>query len=383
MIYNFLQFFVKVALRFYFRTIYFLNEEAIPDNQPVIIAANHSNSAMDALLISGLYKRKDLYWLARGDVFKNKWIAKFMYACKTAPIYRSSEVGFVDIKRNNASFEICFQLLDQNKMVGLFPEGITIHERKMQTPFKKGLARLALQAHQKLGKPIMIVPVGVSYQSLSQPNTDAFVYFGEPFTTSLFFDLYQADQTKALKDFTNYLEEKLAKEIINYDNVTDQKRLNDLLISNENSEAKFGLNRDNKQFFADQNIVNQLIEEEKNGFSSKNEMTDILKNEKFENKKSNNIIIFICQIFFQISKILYFLPNQLSKLIIKTKIKKSAFWGTVRFVVLYFGFPIYTFSMALIGKLHTNTTFWLILFGLPIITYLGLKCSNIISKSRI
>ena len=107
MIYNFLQFFVKIALKFYFRKIYFLNEKIIPANQPIIIAANHSNSAMDALLISGLYSRKDLYWLARGDVFRKEIIAKFMAAVKTAPIFRASEVGYVDIKRNSESFKIC------------------------------------------------------------------------------------------------------------------------------------------------------------------------------------------------------------------------------------------------------------------------------------
>ncbi len=381
MIYNFLQFFVKIALRFYFRTIYFLNEEAIPDGQPVIIAANHSNSAMDALLISGLYKRKDLYWLARGDVFNNKWIAKFMYACKTAPIYRSSEVGFVDLKRNNEAFEVCFKLLEKNKMVGLFPEGITIHERKLQTPFKKGLARLAFQAHERLGRPIMIVPVGVSYQSLAQPNTDAFVYFGAPFSTELFYHLYHENQTKALKDFTNYLEEMLYKEIINFDAVANQKSLEKALANQEIATEKFGLNRNKTQFLAYQSTVNQMITAEKTG--SLATIETLLKSKNSNKNQSNPLIVFAYNFLFLASKIIYYLPNQLAKIIIKTKIKKSAFWGSVRFVVLYFGFPLFTILCAMLGLQFSKMLFCFILFGFPILTYLGLKASNILSKTKL
>ena len=60
----------------------------------------------DAMIIDAFLRKNKLYWLARGDVFANKWVGKFMTSVRTAPIYRSSEVGFVDIKRNNESFEI-------------------------------------------------------------------------------------------------------------------------------------------------------------------------------------------------------------------------------------------------------------------------------------
>ena len=224
MIFYFLRFFVQIALKFYFRTIYFLNEASIPDNEPIIVAGNHSNSALDAIIIDAFLEKNKLYWLARGDVFANKYIANFMTSLRTAPIYRSSEVGFVDIKRNNESFEICFSLLAKNRMVGIFPEGITVHERKLQTPFKKGFARLAFQAHEKLGRPIMIMPVGVSYHSLTKTRTDVFVKFGQAFSTELFFDEYKTNQANALKNITQHLENELFKIIINYDSVKTKRR---------------------------------------------------------------------------------------------------------------------------------------------------------------
>jgi 1-acyl-sn-glycerol-3-phosphate acyltransferase len=389
MIYNFLQFFVKVALRFYFRTIYYINEEAIPDNEPVLITANHSNSAMDALLISGLYKRKDLFWLARGDVFNNKWVAKFMTACRTAPIYRSSEVGFVDIKRNNDSFNICFDLLNQNKMIGIFPEGITVPERRLQTPFKKGFARLALQAHERLGRPIWIVPIGVSYPSLTKTRTDAFVKYGKAFSTELFFQEYLENQASGLKNLTQFLENELNKSIINYDSVQNQAELSKhIYFGKYDLEAKkikeFGFTRDNKYYENDKKIVDYFIEKEA-GIIPKNLVfeNELLARKAKVEKDSPNLNLFhgfFLSIISFWGNFIQYLPNQLSKYIVKTKIKKAAFLGSTRFVVLYLGFPLFILAVAFLALLYSKTAFWLVIIGCPAVVFWGLKSQSIIDN---
>jgi 1-acyl-sn-glycerol-3-phosphate acyltransferase len=379
MVYEFLRIFVEIALKFYFRTIYFLNEENIPDNEPIIVTANHSNSALDAIIIDAFLRKNKLYWLARGDVFANKWIAKFMTSVRTAPIYRSSEVGYVDIKRNNESFKICYELLNKNHMVGIFPEGITVPERKLQTPFKKGFGRLAFQAQEAIGKPVMILPIGVSYQSLTQTGTDVFVKFGQPFSSDTFYKEYQINHANGLKSITQHLESELNKLIINYDNVKNQELLVDE-ISKSNLKLvgekprEFGRITDDRFFKNDLAIVNNLIESERSNT-----------NFSIEQPKSNwpklsffHLVIY--SIFENLAKLLYFIPNSISKYIIAKKIKNPAFWGTVRFVLLYLIFPIYTLLMAALINMFIPNSFLITLLVIPIIVGIGLRCKSLKSN---
>ncbi len=275
-------------------------------------------------------------------------------------------------------------------MIGLFPEGVTVHERKLQVPFKKGLARLALQAHEDLNRPIMIVPVGVSYQSLTQPRTDAFVYFGEPFSTALFFDEYLQNQNKALKDFTVYLEERLSNEIINYDSVKDQKSLNSILESQnkhltEKNGLKFGLTNDYTFFENDQKTVDEFIKMEADNLNTEARKNELKGKTATETKAAglNPILSFLYRIIYAVGKAIYFIPNELSKSIIKTKIKKSAFFATVRFVLLYLLFPVYTIIMALFGLIFSKLAFWAILISFPVLVYLGLCARNILVVNEI
>lgn len=382
MIFNFLRFFVQIALKFYFRTIYFLNESDIPDNEPIIVAGNHSNSALDAIIIDAFLEKNKLYWLARGDIYAKKWVANFMTSLRTAPIYRSSEVGFVDIKRNNESFEICFKILKRNQMVGIFPEGITVHERKLQTPFKKGFARLAFQAHEKLGKPIMILPVGVSYHSLTALRTDVFVKFGEAFSTQLFYDEYKENPANALKSITQYLENQLNKIIINYDVVNNQKQLNDALKQqNENllltENRKFGISTNPKFFEKELETVNTFIEKE-----TKNLPIPLVNSDLKPKSKLNHLQKTTFYLLQTLAKMIYFIPNQISKYIIRTKIKKSAFWGSVRFVLLYALFPIYVIFWAGLVFPFSKTWAFITLFALPIIVYWGIRFGSILKENN-
>ncbi|MES2795557.1 MAG: 1-acyl-sn-glycerol-3-phosphate acyltransferase [Bacteroidota bacterium] len=385
MIFNFLRFFVELAFKFYFRTIYFLNEASIPDGQPIIVAGNHSNSALDAMIIDAFLKKNKLYWLARGDIFNNKWLGKFMTAVRTAPIYRASEVGFVDIKRNNDSFNLCFDLLNQNRMVGIFPEGVTVHERKLQTPFKKGFARLAFQAHEKLGRPIMVLPVGVSYHSLTQTRTDVFVKFGAVFSTELFYNDYKTNQANALKNITQYLETQLNDNIINYDEVKDQNGLNLALNANDalmrqNKPRVFGLSTDENYFNNELKIVNYFIDKQrdKKKIDVKFESNLFAKKSAMETSKSGlNFLKFgYLSLLITIAEIIYFLPNQFSKYFIKQKIKKPAFWGTVRFGLLYFIFPIYIAGLAFIASLFSKIAVLIVLILFPLLVFLGLTSKS-------
>ncbi len=381
MIFYFLRFFVQIALKFYFRTIYFLNEEAIPDGQPIILAGNHSNSALDAIIIDAFLRKNKLYWLARGDTFNSKFTAKIMTIARTAPIYRASEVGFVDIKRNAESFKYCFDLLRKNLMVGIFPEGITVHERRLQTPFKKGFARLAFQAHEVLNRPIMIIPVGVSYHSLTKLRTDTFVKFGEAFSTEKYIGEYKINPNNALKQITLELERRLNNQVINYDTVVNQPSLNKEIEFNINQYLSdksriFGVSTDPTVYNLEKQIVDKYIEKEGKEIVAIHENVLFYHNENPSPKSTLSTIWFKTVVL--IASLLYFVPNQISKYIVSSKIKKSAFFGTVTFLLLYFIFPIYLVVLGFLGSLFTRFSFLISLLIIPAIVYLGLKCKNLL-----
>ncbi len=393
--FKFLQLLVRWAYRFYYRTIHYVGQSNLPDNEPVIVAANHSNSAVDAIFLSAILSR-EIHWLARGDVFKNKVIAWLMTYFHTAPIYRSSEFGVESIKRNFESFEHCFRLLRQNKMVGMFPEGVTVHSRQMQRPFKKGMARLAFQAHEQVGRPIHIMPVGVSYRHLSMPRTQVFIKYGQTFSTEKFYETYKQNEVKGLREFTEYFEGELFKQIINYDLVQNQTLLNSLIEINENeifglSNTPFGIVYQDQLLHSELALVNNLI----NWQSSQPERIHKLEAavSKYISQLAQEGLVdeyvksgvtdalapiktTLSTLLKYFAKIVYFIPDAFVKNFIKRKVKKIEFYTSVRFLLSFLVFWAYSMLLALLIKLGLGFSYWMSLAAILFITYAGLRALN-------
>jgi 1-acyl-sn-glycerol-3-phosphate acyltransferase len=396
MSFKLLQLLARWAFRYYYRTIHFLGEAQFPEGQPVLVAANHSNSAADAMFLSAISSRH-IHWLARADVFKHKLIAKVMSFVHTAPIYRASEYGVAEgMKKNVESFEYCFKLLAKNECIGIFPEGITIHERVLQKPFKKGAARLAFQAHEAIGKPVFVMPVGVSYRSLIQPRTQVFVKFGPSFSTEAYYQLYKENQTQALKEFTEHCEQVLDNEVISYDKVKDQTALNVLLDIQQNNlyamnQVPHGIVRDPKLFVAEHKLVNQLITWQQQKPAQVQELyalaqsyaqnlslhhaTDVwvLTGRLPMFRYIKGAIYAICKF---LARIIYFLPNTLIKKIISNRVKKVEFHTSVRYTLGLILFTIYPMLLALLVKITIGFSYWISLSVLLGITYCGLRGLN-------
>jgi 1-acyl-sn-glycerol-3-phosphate acyltransferase len=177
-----------------FSTIIFFNKvivnqrKYLKEQGPLLLAVNHPNSFLDAVLLDILFK-KPIWSLARGDVFKKPFYVKLLTKLKILPVYRVRE-GVENLETNYQTFDTCKQIFKENGIVLIFSEGLCINEWHLR-PLKKGTARLAISSW-KDGIPLKVLPVGINYSSFKKFGKNVWINFGEIITSNEF-DLNSAD----------------------------------------------------------------------------------------------------------------------------------------------------------------------------------------------
>ena len=150
------------------------HREVLSFDGPLLIACNHPNSFLDAIIIATLFK-KPVYSLVRGDTFKKKSFASLLSSLNMLPVYRISE-GVENLDQNYETFEKCKEIFKRNGIVLIFSEGRCINEWKLR-PLKKGTARLAISSWEE-GIPLKVLPTGINYQSFSSFGKNIHLNFG-------------------------------------------------------------------------------------------------------------------------------------------------------------------------------------------------------------
>jgi 1-acyl-sn-glycerol-3-phosphate acyltransferase len=178
MLYGAVKILAKLAIKIYCRNISLNKPELLRQQGPLLLAANHPNSFLDAIILCTLFDRP-VYSLARGDAFKNKLAAKVLFKLKLLPVYRVSE-GVENLEENYRTFELCKEIFKQNGIVLIFSEGRCINEWHLR-PLKKGTARLAISSWED-GIPLQVLPVGINYSSFRKFGKNMHLFFGEYIT---------------------------------------------------------------------------------------------------------------------------------------------------------------------------------------------------------
>jgi len=169
----------------------------------LLIAANHPNSFLDAVIIATLFKRP-VYSLTRGDVYSTPLKSKILHALKMFPVFRMSE-GVENMDQNYETFEKCKEVFKNNGIVLIFSEGLCINEWHLR-PLKKGTARLAISSWEE-NIPLKILPTSINYSVFKSFGKNVILSFGDP--------MYEEDidhtngYGKTISDFN----EKLAKRL--------------------------------------------------------------------------------------------------------------------------------------------------------------------------
>ena len=134
---------VRFLLWPYFRTRV-SGRENLPTDGPVILAPVH-RSNLDSLMLSPLTRRR-LRALAKESLFKSSPMAWLMASLGAFPVRRDSA--------DRESMRVARELLDDNNMLLIFPEG-TRHEGDRVAELFDGTAWLAAKTGSR------VVPVGI------------------------------------------------------------------------------------------------------------------------------------------------------------------------------------------------------------------------------
>lgn len=196
-IYSFFEWWVGIALNHYFDGIEVRGLDRIPPDVPVIFTSNHENALLDPLLIilAGPYQP---FSVARSDVFKDGWVARFLHFIRMYPAYRPRD-GREKMARNEQIFQELAQRLRANNSVLIFPEGDQQMERRLR-PLVKGTFRFAFSAVENMPDDfqLYIVPVGITYEDQVESGHPVFVQFGNPINVCDYRKAYEENPAVAI-----------------------------------------------------------------------------------------------------------------------------------------------------------------------------------------
>jgi len=210
---------LRVFSHFYFIEVRSLRPDRIPRSGPVILAANHPASILDAILLA-IQTSRQIHFLARSNLFKNRLVGGLLYQLGAIPVYRAHETQ--DPGRHNiAAFDKVYELFERGGCLGLFPEGRNSPPGQV-AELRTGGARMALGAEERnnyrLG--LTIVPAGLNYEHRELFMSSALLRFGPPMRVSEYAHLHKIDPEAAVRRLTADLQKSLRQQA---EHVEDQQ----------------------------------------------------------------------------------------------------------------------------------------------------------------
>ena len=171
MFYRFLQWVGGIALHWYYREIIVIHRDRIPAKGPMLVAVNHHNAMVDAIVAQWTVPRR-LRITAKATLASTWFGALFVKAAGLIPLRRRSDEpsGEHDPTRNRQAFQTVIHALGSGEAILIFPEGKS-HNEPVVAPLKMGLANMALWAREAGVRGIQIVPIGLTFADKARPNT--------------------------------------------------------------------------------------------------------------------------------------------------------------------------------------------------------------------
>ena len=207
-------------LWFFFKGVEVRRADRVPPRGPVLLCINHPNNLIDSLLVGAVQSRK-VHYLVTSALFRNPIVARFLGACGAIPVYRKQDDP-ARMDRNTETFSACFRTLEGGRLIGIYPEGTTHSEARVQR-IKTGAARIALEYEARrlahAGAPLALIPVGLTFEARKSFRGRVRVSFGEPVPVTPYLDAYRQDAVKAVDALTTAIQWAMESEILHVDRV--------------------------------------------------------------------------------------------------------------------------------------------------------------------
>jgi len=215
------RFWIKLAIKLFYRRIEINGLENYPKSGAVLLAPNHQNAFMDALVPSA-FAISPIHYLARSDVFKNKLMGAFLRSINMMPVYRQRD-GLANLAKNKEIFEKCRQILSNGETLLIFPEATHLGERRLR-PLSKGFTRILFSAlEDEQSHEINVVPLGINYSHYHKSGSRLIVNYGAPISMSDYRATHKENAPRAMTALRDDVQKALSEEVVHL----ERKEAND------------------------------------------------------------------------------------------------------------------------------------------------------------
>lgn len=235
MLYWILRGVASIALRWYYRDIHVVGTARVPAEGAAILAANHNNALVDALVIGSAVRRK-VRLTAKATLLDHPLTRGLVAAVGIVPLRRTSDerkgaaagrdrpqppAAAPEDARNADAFATIVDSLAEGGLVLIFPEGKS-HSEPALAPLKTGCARIALQARDVRGlRGLPVIPVGLTFERKGQPRSRILVHVGTPIDV----DSVPGNDPAAVQELTARIDAGLRGVTLNFASPDDAARL--------------------------------------------------------------------------------------------------------------------------------------------------------------
>ncbi|MBL4849053.1 MAG: 1-acyl-sn-glycerol-3-phosphate acyltransferase [Planctomycetes bacterium] len=215
MFYRLFRALIRHSLWVFYRRIEIEGLEDVPTEGPLLLAANHPNTMMDALLVAMSLDRQ-VGFVGKATLFKNPLVGAFFRYMGGIPIARKQD-GPVEggAAQNQNVLEACEISVAAGNAILIFPEGISQEQPRLQ-PLKTGLARIALGAERRNPGQVTVVPTALVYDDHETFRSSARVRYLAPIQVAPFLALGKDDPDSfaPARALTAALDEALKEEVV-------------------------------------------------------------------------------------------------------------------------------------------------------------------------